>query len=97
MSEYNGWSSYETWAANIEWAEGWVEWQASDKVTYETQRDLADALKDAFMDDMESTLHGKDDEHHMVLAWARRAAENINWWEIADYYTDRLLISESGT
>lgn len=90
MAEYNGWSNYETWRINLEFASDYCDTLARDieagyAERFDSVADLATALDDA-LDNLIDDYAGNG----FAANLARSFASNVNWQEIAEHYTDEL-------
>lgn len=94
---YNGWASYETWAANLELCEDICRMWEEDKQTFDSVYDLSEALKTyvwELFEETDSQIGHK--EASVLYTWAMRSLENVNWYEIAEHYPDLIASEEEG-
>lgn len=89
---YNGWKNFETWLANMEFAEGLGDMWAEEEEKFETPSELAAALResvDGLFEDVEAegtTVVLSTSQYELLYSWASRAMMRIDWLEIARHY-----------
>lgn len=77
---YNGWSNYATWRVMLEIVDN-VHYEESGE-TYETIRELADAIKnnvELYLDDESGGNNGQGHCYDFAMAFV----SDVNWYEIA--------------
>jgi hypothetical protein len=76
MSDYNGWTNYETWRVNLELIDGLdprdMGWGEMGKA------DLKDALKEYVNEILDSSS-----SEGIALDYARAFISSVDWWQIA--------------
>lgn len=87
MSDYNGWTNYETWRVNLELIDGLdphdMGWNRLDR------GDLKEALKEYVNEALECNA-----TEGIALDYARAFISSVNWWEIADHVIDAYELDE---
>lgn len=76
--EYNGWTNFETWLANMEYAADWSDAEDKDGRKYKSVDEIATAMRDTFMEVLEDGCGSK-----YAMQWVTLATDRINWTEIA--------------
>lgn len=82
--EYNGWTNYETWAANLELIDDEAEILRSSGVRFSTVNDLRDHLEASTLE----LVNDAERDYPVAHAWAIRSLEHVNWREIAEHYPE---------
>lgn len=94
MTDYNGWSNYETWLLKL-----WIDNEFADYTYWRgeteaiargkgTARELADMLKDSF-EEAQPKLEG------FWLDMLNAAMSEVNWQEIAENMLNEFIEQES--
>ena len=84
MSDYNGWTNYETWRVNLEMINGIDPYEMGWLPDTENSPDLADCLKD-YVTEM---LCGQGSFNSLALDYALAFIDQVNWREIAEHMLD---------
>ena len=84
MSEYNGWSNYQTWRTNLELFDG-LEQSFFDELQPDSEYELAAMLKDIAIDYIAS-----DCENQITRGYALAFLDDVNWLEIATARLDEM-------
>jgi hypothetical protein len=88
MTQYNGWTNYETWRVNLEMLDGMTvedfgyESRALDTDDYETIERLADSLEMYVSEMVEQDAKG------FALDLAQSFLAKVDWMEIAEHMVE---------
>jgi hypothetical protein len=93
---YNGWTNYATWRVNLEICDDYLNSIVNDAHhgyidKYNDVAELADHLKD-YVDDA-LTNYGELTDG-IALDYARSFVSDVDWYEIAEHWTDELIVQE---
>lgn len=85
MTEYNGWTNYETWLANL--------WLTNDEPSYKVVSLTAQEYDDAYdlgkwIERYASAYFGVDDLHGFAADMMNASWQEIDWTEIADSFME---------
>lgn len=91
MSEYNGWTNYETWCVNL--------WLSNDSNDYNTVKDICRGGKDydaaqrlkEFVEELQPDL-----EASMFSDLLNAAISEVNWMEVAQAFREEEEKEEEG-
>lgn len=90
MSEYNGWTNYETWLVNMWYDQtfyGLITEEYGEDVSYDQEYDVAESIK-YYLEDM--VLEEISSQAGFVLDLINGALSQINYREIANHVIDEI-------
>lgn len=87
--EYNGWTNYQTWRANLEILDG-MEWTVSDSDDHDEKVASVASQMEDFME--EALTEGV--ESQFVVGLVHEFIRRVNFDEIAEHYVNDLVQTE---
>ena len=83
---YNGWTNYATWLVANDVIINHADAMQRNGERYETVQELADVFRE-FVDFLIDDDYGNG----FAVSLARSFVSDVNWYELAEHYTDELL------
>jgi len=93
MSEYNGWSNYETWLINLYFDQYFVDYVSetygTDPSLYSQSYEIGNDLQEVVSDMAYEVLQG--DGTYWIQDLVNKAFRDVNWRELADSTLDSIV------